>query len=336
LVHLLTEARDIQLKRWEDGHDEPSDEQLFDPISLKEALPFVSRARYELTLCAENPYLQDMLKWLMGKKPKLTLENLADAWGISIENALAQAEKIVDAGVFERQGTKGEPIFNVVPLYRDALEMGRGQRKLRKYISTIPTSILNRLSSKIAVKRAAAVEELASLGDEDSFSEISSAFDDPSVEVRNAAARALFNLNTDRAATFTRVLREAPLERRRKIGAAMASSGLAGEAIGQLMGESREKTYDAFSFLFLMSKAGEVQLLVQAIEEHQNDEVRMAVIKLLALSGQQDILPVFRRLAVRGSIPTEVRSYLMASIYEISSKIPTSTTKTPVTNKEGK
>jgi hypothetical protein len=188
--------------------------------------------------------------------------------------------------------------------------------------SSVPGGILKRLSSEEPAERAAAVADLARVGGDDSFREISAAFDDPSVEVRNAAARSLFNLNADRAATFTKALRESPPERRRKIGSALASSGLASEAIGQLMGESREKTYDAFSLLFLMSKAGEVQPLMRAVEEHPNNEVRLAVVKLLALSGQQEILPAFRRLAVRGSLPTEVRSAVMEAIYQISSQTP--------------
>jgi hypothetical protein len=189
--------------------------------------------------------------------------------------------------------------------------------------AAVPGAILKRLSSEMPEERASAVADLARVGSDDSFRQISAAFDDPAVEVRNAAARSLFGLNADRAATFTRALRESPPERRRKIGSALASSGLASEAIGQLMGESREKTYDAFSLLFLMSKAGEVQPLMRAIEEHPNNEVRLAVVKLLALSGQQEILPAFRRLAVRGSLPTEVRSAVMEAIYQISSQSPT-------------
>jgi HEAT repeat protein len=188
--------------------------------------------------------------------------------------------------------------------------------------STVPNSILRRLGSEEWGERAEAVADLGRLGGEDAFREISAAFDDPVQEVRNAAARTLYDLSADRAASFTRALREAPMERRRSIGSALASSGLAGEAIGHLMGESREKTYDAFSLLFLMSKAGEVQPLMRAIEEHPNNEVRLAVVKLLALSGQQEILPAFRRLAVRGSLPTEVRSAVMEAIYQISSQSP--------------
>ena len=128
------------------------------------------------------------------------------------------------------------------------------------------------------------------------------------------------SMQPDRAATFTRALREGSPERRRRIGQALAASGLANNAIGNLTGESREKTYDAFSLLFLMAKAGEVQPLMQAIEEYPNVEVRIAVVKLLALSGQPEIVPAFRRLAVRVSLPSEVRSAVMEAIYQISSQ----------------
>ncbi len=143
---------------------------------------------------------------------------------------------------------------------------------------------------------------------------------DQSVEVRNAAARALYELGPDRAAIFTRVLRDGAPERRRKIGQALAACGLAQEAIANLTGESREKTYDAFSLLFLMAKAGGVQPLMRAIEDYPNLEVRIAVVKLLALSGQPEIVPAFRRLAVRGSVPSEVRSAVMEAIHQISNQ----------------
>jgi HEAT repeat protein len=186
--------------------------------------------------------------------------------------------------------------------------------------SIIPKGIQLRLTSDDASERAASVLALSRLNTDEAFDQICSAFDDPAEEVRNAAARAIYELNEDRADSFTRALRESPVERRRHIGAALAGSGLAEEAIGNLTGESRDKTYDAFSLLFLMAKAGEVAPLIRAIESHHDNEVRLAVVKLLALSGQHEILPSFRRLAVRGSLPTEVRSAVMEAIYQISSQ----------------
>jgi hypothetical protein len=186
--------------------------------------------------------------------------------------------------------------------------------------SSIPSDVLKRLGSPEAGERKAALAGVLRSGGDDAFCHITPAFDDQSADVRNTAARALFDLQSDRAATFTRALREGTPERRRKIGQALVASGLASEAIGNLTGESREKTYDAFSLLFLMAKAGEAQLLMQAIEDYPNLEVRIAVVKLLALSGQPEIVPAFRRLAVRGSLPSEVRSALMEAIYQISSQ----------------
>jgi hypothetical protein len=188
--------------------------------------------------------------------------------------------------------------------------------------SGLPPALGRQLQSQSAADRAAAVNQLPHLGGEEAFHHVSAAFDDPSVEVRNAAARAMFELQEDRAAVFTRALREGTPHRQRNIGSAIASSGLANEAIRNLTGESRDKTYDAFSLLFLMSKAGETQPLMRAIEEHSNIEVRLAVIKLLGLCGQPDVLPAFRRMAVRGSLPPEVRSAVMEAIYQITSQSP--------------
>src|SRR5262249_39245969 len=83
---------------------------------------------------------------------------------------------------------------------------------------------------------------LAQIKTRESLHYIKGAFDDQSADVRNAAARGLFEYQTDRAAAFTQALREGSPERRRRIGAAIASSGLANEAIRNLTGESREKT----------------------------------------------------------------------------------------------
>lgn len=188
--------------------------------------------------------------------------------------------------------------------------------------SEIAPAMLEQLESEQPAERVAAVGNLSQLGGEEAFQQISAAFDDESIEVRSAAAHAMFEFQEDRAAAFTRALREASPERRRNIGSAIASSGLAAQAIRNLTGESRDKTYDAFSLLFLMSKAGETGSLMRAIEADPNIEVRLAVVKLLALSGQPDVLTAFRRMAVRGSLPPEVRSAVMEAIYQITSQAP--------------
>ena len=185
---------------------------------------------------------------------------------------------------------------------------------------SIPPALLERLNSTASAQRAAALVDLAELGGEEAFGLITNAFDDAGIEVRNAAARALYNLNSDRTASFTRALREASPERRRKIGAAIAGSGLASNALNALSGESRERTYDAYSLLFLMAKVGEVSPLLQAIGRHSNVDVRLTAIKLIALSNQQQVLASLRNVAAREALPPEVHSALMEAIYSISAQ----------------
>lgn len=228
-----------------------------------------------------------------------------------VEEAAARFDNLTDARAPRDAGTpEGK---GIAPFVEDDM-------------SAVPKAIQMRLSSEEAEERAEAIKDLGRVDSGDAFRVICSGFDDPSVEVRAAAARSLFGLQEDRAEAFTRALRESNPQRRRNIGAAIASSGLAGEAISHLTGESRERTYDAFSLLFLMAKAGEVQPLIRAIEAHPDTEVRLAVVKLLALSGQKEILPAFRRLAVRGTLPAEVRSAVMEAIYQISSSGQPTTT----------
>jgi HEAT repeat protein len=179
----------------------------------------------------------------------------------------------------------------------------------------ISADIAERLQSANSSQRAAALIDLAEAGGDEAFALITKSFDDPSVEVRNAAARALYSLQPDLAASFTRALREASSERRRKIGSAIAASGLAANAINSLTGEGRDQTYSAFSVLFLMAKAGEVQPLMQAVAKHPNTEVRLTSVKLLALSNQQQVLPGLRSLAARDALPAEVHTAVMEAIY---------------------
>jgi hypothetical protein len=187
--------------------------------------------------------------------------------------------------------------------------------------SPVPGLLRNHFNSPDATGNDsdAAVAEPSS-GDHDAkFESICAAFDDESEESRSAAARALYESSKNPVESFTRALREASPERRREIGAAISASGLAAESISQLTGESRERTYEAFSLLFLMAKAGEVQPLLRAIEGHPNNEVRLAVVKLLALSDRKEVLLAFRRLKTRSSLPAGVRDAIADAIDLLSS-----------------
>src|ERR1044072_1669808 len=80
-----------------------------------------------------------------------------------------------------------------------------------------------------------------------SFEKISELLDDPSAEVRQKAVRYLYEMDPDQAATLVNdALREGSSEERRRIGSALADSGLLYEAIDDLMAENHENCYSAF------------------------------------------------------------------------------------------
>jgi hypothetical protein len=126
LIHLLLTARDEQLRLYQLGNSEPPNDLLFDKAALRAALPAVSKARYEQTLCAEHPALKPYVEKLEREKTQQSRESLSKLWKVPQDKAGEVAEKLVEAGFFERRGTKENPNYWVPFLYREALDMVQG------------------------------------------------------------------------------------------------------------------------------------------------------------------------------------------------------------------
>lgn len=141
------------------------------------------------------------------------------------------------------------------------------------------------------------------------FEQIAQLLDDPSAAIREKAVRDLYEMDPDQAATLVNdALREGSPEERRRIGSALADSGLLYEAIDDLMAANHEHCYSAFSLLFLVAKAGVVEPLISVIEKNPSLELSLAVIRLLASSGEPAVAPTLQRLATNESLPPELRS----------------------------
>ena len=141
------------------------------------------------------------------------------------------------------------------------------------------------------------------------FEQTAQLLDDPSAEVREKAVRDLYEMDPDQAATLVNdALRDGSPEERRRIGSALADSGLLYEAIDDLMAANHEHCYSAFSLLFLVAKAGVVEPLISVIEKNPSLELSLAVIRLLASSGEPEVAPTLQRLAANTSFAPELRS----------------------------
>jgi HEAT repeat protein len=152
------------------------------------------------------------------------------------------------------------------------------------------------------------------------FEQIAELLDDPSAEVREKAVRDLYETDPDQAATFVNnALRDGSPEERRRIGSALAGSGLLYEAIDDLMAENHESCYGAFSLLFLVAKAGVVEPLSSVIEKHPSLDVSLAVIRLLASSREPGVATTLQRIAVDPSLAPEIRTAAAEAITQLGS-----------------
>lgn len=150
------------------------------------------------------------------------------------------------------------------------------------------------------------------------FEQIAELLDDPSAEVREKAVRDLYQMDPDQAATLVnKALRDGTPEERQRIGSALADSGLLYEAIDDLMAENYESCYGAFSLLFLVAKAGVVEPLSSVIEKHPSIDLSLAVIRLLASSGEPKVATTLQRLAVNTSLPPEVQSAATEAVVQL-------------------
>ena len=151
------------------------------------------------------------------------------------------------------------------------------------------------------------------------FDEIAGLLDDPSPSVREKAVRDLYEMDPDQAATLVNdALRDGTPEERRRIGSALADSGLLYEAIDDLMAENHENCYSAFSLLFLVAKAGVVEPLSTVIEKHPSLDLSLAVIRLLASSGEPEVASTLERLAANTTLPPEIRSAAAESVIQLT------------------
>ena len=152
------------------------------------------------------------------------------------------------------------------------------------------------------------------------FEQIAELLDDPSAAVREKAVRDLYEMDPDQAATLVNgALRDGTAEERRKIGRALADSGLLYEAIDDLMAENYESCYGAFSLLFLVAKAGVVEPLSSVIEKHPSLDLSLAVIRLLASSGEPEVASTLRRLAANTSLAPELQAAAAEAVTQLVS-----------------
>jgi HEAT repeat protein len=170
--------------------------------------------------------------------------------------------------------------------------------------------------------RSAAVASLGEIEHESVFASVLMAFADEAREVRAAAARSLSRMSLDRAEGYVRLIETADAETLSRVANACIKAGMVGQAVDRLISEDRRLAYEAFSLLSLLAKANEMEPLMDAINNHAEENVRLALIRLLGTTNRPEVATQLRHLAVREGMPERVRAALMEVVYKMDQTQP--------------
>jgi HEAT repeat protein len=170
--------------------------------------------------------------------------------------------------------------------------------------------------------RSAAVTGLGSIDHESVFAPVLIALADESREVRAAAARTLSGLHFDRADAYVRVMETADPETLGLVARACIKTGIVGQALNRLASEDRHQAYEAFSLFSLLAKANEPQPVLDAIQNHKDEEVQLCAVRVLNVAGQPDLVPTLRTMAGSEGLAENVRTAMLEVLYKLDQDPP--------------
>ena len=170
--------------------------------------------------------------------------------------------------------------------------------------------------------RSAAVISLGSIDHESVFAPVLIALSDESRIVRAAAARTLSSLHLDRADAHVRVMEMTDADMLRRVASACIKTGIAAQAVDRLASEDRHQAYEAFSLFSLLARADETGPIIEAIENHRDEEVRLSAVRVLSMAGQTSVTAKLRELASGDGIPENVRTAILEALYKLDQDQP--------------
>ncbi len=165
--------------------------------------------------------------------------------------------------------------------------------------------------------RAAAVGGLGELDHPSGFAAILLAVGDESREVRAAAARALSRLSFARSEAYLQLAQEETPERIAAIAQACIKAGMAAQALDRLGSKDSRQAYESFAMLSLLTNAGELGPLLEAVAHHRSKDVRLNTLRLLIETPTPGVAHQLRQLAISEGISDEMRNALLEAIYKI-------------------
>lgn len=160
--------------------------------------------------------------------------------------------------------------------------------KTRNSIEALSQIALYDLSTNL---RAKAVAILADFDHQSVFETIVLSCADPSREVRAAGARALFKVTFDRGDEWARFALAEDKYLCRQVARAAIEAGLAERSFDRLTLRDEKSVYEAFALVYLMVKAGETAKIFEAIANHRDIKIRVALLHIIKAANVAEVIP---------------------------------------------
>jgi HEAT repeat protein len=194
-----------------------------------------------------------------------------------------------------------------------------GTHHAQRSVSALTATALNDLDPAV---RSVAVTSLGSIDHESVLAPVLIALADESRIVRAAAARTLTSLHFDRADAYVRVTETADPDTLRRVARACISTGIIAQAVDRLASEDRHQAYEAFSLFTLLARANETDPIIDTIQNHEDDEVRLCAVRVLNVAARPDVAPKLRELIASQGMPENVRTAVLEVLYKLDQDLP--------------
>ena len=86
--------------------------------------------------------------------------------------------------------------------------------------------------------------------------------------------------------------------------------------------EDRHQAYEAFSLFSLLARAHETQPILDSIQNHKDDEVRLCAVRVLNVAAHPDLAPTLRELVGGERLPENVRTAMLEVLYKMDQDQP--------------
>jgi HEAT repeat protein len=139
--------------------------------------------------------------------------------------------------------------------------------------------------------RAQAVGMLSDFDHESVFEAIVLACADPSREVRAAGARALVKVTFDRGQEWARFALAKDQFGARQVARAAVEAGLVERSFDRLVLKDEKAVYEAFALVYLLVKTGETDKVFEAIRDHRDTKIRLALLHILQAANVAEVIP---------------------------------------------